>query len=125
MASWGEYKTIPGLLAGAALTTHQYKIVKYASTAGEVVLATSATSLIAGVLMNEPADGEAAEVAYQGLVKVYMSTNISAGERLGVNGSGYAVELGSTAGYTVVGAAVEANSTSGNIKRAILSINEI
>lgn len=124
MASWGEYRTIPGLLAGADLSTSQYKLVKYASTAGEVIIATSATSRIAGVLMNEPKDGEAAEVAYQGVVKVFVAASISAGQRLGVNSSAQARPLQTTAGYTVVGAAVDANTTAGNIKRAILSIGE-
>jgi hypothetical protein len=124
MASWSNYRTIPGLLAGANLSSSQYKIVKFASTAGEVVAATSATSLIAGVLMNEPADGEIAEVAYQGIAKVYMTTSISAGERLGVNSSAYAASLGGTAGYTVLGMAIEGNGTSGNIKRVALSIGE-
>lgn len=124
MASFGKYKTIPGLLAGADLSSSQFKTVKFASTAGEVVAATSETSLIAGVLMNEPADGEAAEVACEGTVKVYMSSSISAGERLGVNSSAYAVQLGGTAGYTVLGMAIEASSTSGNIKRALISIGE-
>ena len=124
MATWSDYNTIPGLLAGADLSSSQYSIVKAASTAGEVVAATSSTSTILGVLMNEPADGEAAEVAYSGLVKVLMTTNISAGERLGVNSSAYACSLGGTAGYTVLGVAVEASSTSGNIKRAIISLGE-
>lgn len=124
MAISGNYNTIPGLLAGANLSSSQFKVVKYASTAGEVVAATSATSLIAGVLMNEPADGEIAEVACAGVAKVLMTADISAGERLGINSSGYATSLLGTAGYSVLGVAGAASSTSGNIKTVIISLGE-
>jgi len=124
MSSFGKYETIPGLLAGENLSASQYKVVKFASTAGEVIAASSETSLIAGVLMNEPADCEVAEIACEGVVKVYMTASISAGERLGINSSAYATSLGGTAGYTVLGIAIEGNGTSGNIKRALVSIGE-
>lgn len=124
MAISGSYTTIPGLLAGANLSSSQYKIVKFASTAGEVVAATSTTSVIAGVLMNEPADGDIAEVACAGVAKVLMTASVTKGYRVGVNSSGYATNLGSTAGYSVLGVAVEGSGTSGNIKTVVISLGE-
>ena len=124
MSISGSYTTIPGLLAGANLATSQYKVVKFASTAGEVVAATTVTSAIAGVLMNEPADGDMAEVACAGVAKVLMTASVTKGYRVGVNTSAYATNLGSTAGYSVLGVAAEGSGTSGNIKTVIISLGE-
>ena len=41
MANHGQIISVPGLLAGADLSAYQYRPVKLASTAGEVVAATA------------------------------------------------------------------------------------
>ena len=86
---YGEGMTIPGLLAGADLSSNQYYPVKFASTAGEVVKATAATDAFAGVLQNDPVDGDAASVIGLGAATVRAGTStITYGSKLTANSSG-------------------------------------
>lgn len=121
MAFTSNYSTIPGLLAGANLSSSQYKVVKLASTAGEVVLAgTSVLTTAAGVLMNDPADGEAALVAYAGVAKVIAGTSaITAGAPLGVNTTSQVVNT-TTDNASIIGRALTAASASGDYIEVLL-----
>ena len=56
---------IQAFAAGADLTTHQYKLVKFGADNNSVVLCGNAEKPL-GVLMNAPNTGELAEVAVQG-----------------------------------------------------------
>jgi hypothetical protein len=67
---------IQAFKAGADLTTHQYKLVKYDTTNDSVVLCGNAEKPL-GVLMNAPFTGEIAEVAVQGGAKVKIATTMS------------------------------------------------
>lgn len=88
MAFTDNYRTIPGLVAGADLRTAQFKAVKLASTAGQVVLAATSVLTQGFLLQNAPNTGEAAEVAFAGIAKGLAGTStISIGESLGVNTS--------------------------------------
>jgi hypothetical protein len=68
---------IQAFTAGADLSTHQYKLVKFDSTNNSVILCGNAEKPI-GVLMNAPASGDLAEVALQGGAKVKIGTTMSA-----------------------------------------------
>ena len=67
---------IQAFTAGADLSTHQYKLVKFDSTNNSVILCGNAEKPI-GVLMNAPASGDLAEVALQGGAKVKIGTTMS------------------------------------------------
>jgi hypothetical protein len=107
--------TIPGLLAGADLSAAQFRVVKLASTAGEVVLATANTDNAVGILQNNPTAGEAAEVAYLGISKAIASADVTAGEFVTANSTGQVTNINSTAGSTIVGQALEASAVAGSI----------
>jgi hypothetical protein len=118
MTTYGDYVTIPGLLAGANLSASQYMPVKLASTAGEVVRATATTDVIIGVLQNDPADGEAAEVAVLGVCKAYTGTsNVAIGEFLSANSTGC---IDAAAG-NLNGTFIDACTAKGDIIRVLLS----
>ena len=89
MTSYGEYLDCPGLKAGAALTAKQFHAVKMATTDGEVVAAAAVTDRPIGVLMNDPADGEPAQIAGPGVsMAVAATSTISAGDALAWNTTG-------------------------------------
>ena len=67
---------IQAFAAGADLTTHQYKLVKFDATNNAVVLCGNAEKPL-GVLMNNPNNGELAEVAVQGGAKVKIASTMS------------------------------------------------
>jgi hypothetical protein len=113
-----DYVGLPGFLAGANLSASQYMPVKLASTAGEVVRATATTDVIIGVLQNDPADGEPAVVAVEGVCKAYTGTsNIAIGEFLSANSTGC---LDSTAG-NLNGVFLDACTAKGDIIRVLLT----
>lgn len=110
MTSYGEYIDIPGLLAGAALTAEQYQAVKLASTANEVVACTAVTDRPIGILQNDPADGEAAQILGLGVsLAVAATSTISAGDALAWNSTGVVT-------YTtaIFARAIEAPAASGD-----------
>jgi hypothetical protein len=67
---------IQAFTAGADLSTHQYKLVKFDATNNSVILCGNAEKPM-GVLMNNPASGELAEVAVQGGAKVKIGSTMS------------------------------------------------
>ena len=124
MAFNTEYLTIPGLKANSTgLATSQYKIVKLASTAGQVVL--NGTSLFAGnvvgVLMNAPAGNEEAEVAVSGVVKLIVATStIAVGDVIGCNTTSLGVDGGTTDNGSRLGKAIEASAAANDIISVLL-----
>lgn len=121
MAHYGDNQIkLTGLTATSSLAAKQYHLVKFASTAGQVKVASSATSNLVGVLQNDPAAGEAAEVAIFGESKVVAAASISVGDKLVSNSTGQA-KTSSTIGAVVIGYAKTASSTAGNIITVILS----
>jgi hypothetical protein len=65
-------------LAGADLSSHQYKLVKFDTTNNAVVLCGNAEKPM-GILMNAPKSGELAEVAIAGGFKVKVASNATLG----------------------------------------------
>lgn len=92
MAFSGQIISIPGFLAGADLSSYQYRPVKLASTAGEVVAATAVTDVVLGILQNDPEDGQAAHVAGPGSITIAVAGTsvLAAGAFLTCNSTGLA-----------------------------------
>ena len=74
-------------LAGADLSSHQYKLVKFDTTNDSVVLCGNAEKPM-GILMNAPKSGEVAEVAVAGGFKVKVASNATLGGSVASGASG-------------------------------------
>ena len=123
MATTREFNNqITGFLAGADLSSSQYKPVKLASTAGEVVAATAADKAAISIIQNDPADGEAALLPGPGdIAKAVAGANdIAAGEWVVANSSGV-VDV--TTGF-VIGIALEGSSAVGDYIRVLIQPGE-
>jgi hypothetical protein len=116
----GDHFTLVGLVASGDLSAKQYLNVKYASTAGAVVLVTATTNTNwAGVLLNDPTDGQPANVARMGLVPAIAATAITRGARVGFNSTG---QMKMSLAITV-GEAHEAAANLGDIFMVFLDTN--
>lgn len=90
MAYEGEQIRIPGLKAGADLSTHLYKFVKL-NADNQVIICAAATDIPIGVLQNKPdASGKAAEVCCIGVTKVNSDAALTAGNLIGTAADGQA-----------------------------------
>lgn len=123
MAFSTNYRTLPGLVAGADLSAKQFHIVKLASTAGQVVL--NGTSVFAanfcGILMNKPYTGEEAEVAIDGVCKMIVATStIVAGDGIGCNTTSKGTDAGTTDNGPRVAKAIEASAAANDIITVML-----
>ena len=118
-----DYKSIPGMLAGANLSTSQYKVVMFASTAGEVVVADGPDNgMIAGLLQNDPADGEAADVAYSGIaLGICESTAITFGNVVASNATAE-LQIVPNDEARSIGNALETSSAVGDIIKVMVSL---
>lgn len=99
---------IQAMKAGADLSTHQYKLVKFGASADLCVLAGNDEEAI-GVLMNAPKAGEVAEVAIGGGALVKIASTVALGASVGSGASG----VGKTAAATraAIGKAMDAGVT--------------
>ena len=123
MAFSTDYRTLPGLVAGADLSAKQFHIVKLASTAGQVVL--NGTSVFSanfcGILMNKPASGEEAEVAIDGVCKMIVATStIVAGDGIGCNTTSKGTDAGTTDNGPRIAKAIEASAAANDIITVML-----
>lgn len=91
-------------IAGEDLSSSQFKFVTLESD-GEVDLADAAGENAIGVLINDPAAGEAATVVVSGKVMVTSGGTIAAGAQIQTDASGDA--LTAAAGDVVLGYALE------------------
>lgn len=119
MATFGEYWSIPGLSAASTLASSQYYVVQLCSTAGQVKLATSGTSVVIGIVQNDPGAGEAADVAFLGIAKAACEASTTIGAYLKASSTGR-VKITTTDTDIVIGRALEAYSTAGGIIRVAL-----
>ena len=92
-------------IAGEDLSSAQFKFVTLESD-GQIDLADAAGENAIGVLLNDPAAGEAATVAISGKVMVTSGGTIAAGAQVQTDASGDA--LTAAAGDVVLGYALEA-----------------
>ncbi|MCP3979695.1 MAG: DUF2190 family protein [bacterium] len=70
------------LTAGADLSAKQYHAVQIDPTGYDVVLPADATEVVAGILQNAPASGEAATVLSHGPSSAVAGGSVSRGDRL-------------------------------------------
>jgi hypothetical protein len=103
------------LLAGADLSAYQFRPVKLASTAGEVVAATAVTDIVIGILQNDPTDGQAASIAGVGSITLAKAGTsvLTAGAMLTVNSTG--LRPTTTDNTAVCGRAITAASAAGDL----------
>lgn len=78
------------LVAGADLSSDQYKFVKM-NTSGQAILVAALTDRPIGVLQNAPKSGEEAEVTVIGGTKVKAGGSVNEGTVLGTSAAGLAV----------------------------------
>lgn len=98
------------MIAGADLSAKQWTFVKMNTTDRTVVSAGDGEAAF-GVLINDPASGEAATVVTHGRVIVEVGTGgLTAGDDVGVDANGEAVTADTTANDIIVGKAVESAS---------------
>jgi len=121
MAYTLNYGTLPGLTAGADLSSNQFQIGKLASTAGKVVLAgaintTTPATVFIGVIMNAPASGEEVEFAISGVAKVIVATStIAIGDGIGSNSTSKGTDAGTTDNTHRLGRALVASAAPNDI----------
>lgn len=115
-----DIRYYPGLTAGVSLASAQYKVVKWASTTNAVISAAATTDIAVGILQNNPAAGEAALVAYDGIcVAIAGANNIAAGNNLGFNTTGQ-VAAHTTETRQSIGRALDASTAVGDYIRVAL-----
>ena len=121
MAITQEYGTIPFVVATGDLSSYQYYVVKAGSTAGTVKVAgTAASDAILGVLQNDPASGEPAEVAAWGVAKAIAAASVTYGCKLTTNSTGQ-VAATTTDKDEIVAIALEASAAAGDIITVLLT----
>ena len=99
-----------GFVAAADYSAKQYHIVKLGTNDNEVTLATAATDVLLGTLMNTPTAGDTAEVQLRGkggTAKVKLGGTVAKGDRLTTDGNSKAIAT-TTAGNQVLGIALYA-----------------
>lgn len=124
MSHYGNINSLGGLVAGSTFAAGQYKVVKFASTAGAVVPVTATTDLAIGIIQNDPTTGQEASVAGPGSIATALAgaADIAAGELLGFNSSAQVVDH-TTDGRYMLCQALEASTAVGDeIKVSIIGL---
>jgi len=109
-----------GLVATGDLSAKQFQPVQLASTAGAVKVATAVTDKVIGILQNDPANGEPAEIVVMGHSKARMAASIAAGSLLTPNSTGY-LKAAASANDRVVGISLEASVGAGDIRPILVA----
>ena len=110
---------LSGVSASGDLSSYQYRAMYLASGSQVKLPDGSSSQLVIGVLHNEPADGEAAQVAYKSgdvtkLICAVTTCVIAVGNHVTADSSGYGVRE-TTTGCPYFARAMEATSGSGII----------
>jgi hypothetical protein len=105
---------ITGFTAQSTLAEKQFHAVVACSTAGKVKVGSASSDKILGILQNDPAAGEAAEIVGIGNSKAVMAAGVAFGDMLTVNSTGQLTTT-TTAGDRVVAIALEASGGAGYI----------
>ena len=120
--SYGNYITLPGMKASATLASKQYYIVKLSSTAGEVKVSASTLDQHIGIVQNDPAAGEPAEVAFVGVCLGVAGSAITLGDHLTSNKTGTLETVAATvAARPIVGRALNTVTTAGDLVTVALA----
>ena len=108
--------------AGADLSADQFKIVKL--SAGQVVLQSASNLLSTGVLQGNPsAQGQAADVAYAGQVKIIAGAAVSQDALVMSDTVGRAI-TGTGAGNLIIGQARHAAGAAGELLEVDLNMDQ-
>ena len=116
---------IPGfkftLVAGADLSSGQYRFVKL-NASGEAVLCAAVTDKPVGVLQNDPGLGEEAEVMATGITKLSADSAVAIGDEIGTSADGQGDTIVSGTDTTVykVGQALQAAGAAGVLFAALI-----
>jgi hypothetical protein len=129
MSAFGQYRTWFNVKANSTgLATKQFTWVKLASTAGQVVSAgvTNSTTALTlgpvGILMNAPAGGEEAEVAYDGIAKLKVATStIIIGDHIGSNSTSLGSEMARTDNTSFLAVAMQSSSAANDLIQVLLN----
>lgn len=121
MSFGGRYTTLPGFVAAASMAAQQYYVVRLASTAGQVAVgATAATDPLIGIVQNDPAAGEPAEVAVAGVCRAAAEASVGIGAKLTVSSTGRVLAT-TTDKDEIIGIACQASGAAGDIITVLLS----
>lgn len=118
--------TIPGFtftrVAGADLSSDQYKYVKL-STTDTVILCAAATDVPVGILQNAPTSGQEATIMVTGISKVNSDAALSIGNLIGTSADGQAdaKTAGTDTTQYVVGVVLEASGAAGELATATVN----
>ena len=129
MANFGQYRTWFNVKANSTgLASKQFTFVKMASTAGQVVscgvlnTTTALTLGPVGILMNAPAGLEEAEVAYDGIAKLKVSTStLIIGDHIGINSTALGNEAARTDNTAFVAVAMQASAAANDLIQVLLN----
>ena len=126
-----EYMALTGVVAGESLTGSQYRAVKLSTAADRTVLAITNANAERpiGILQNDPASGEAADVAFIGVVKAEYGGTVTRGDKLACNNSGQLITDVEVVAQTAtdlhhIAVALESGS-SGDIRQVLLTPPEM
>lgn len=112
---------LTGFLANSTgLASSQYKIVQLESTAGLIKVGTSSTSLIVGVLANDAGANEEALIQVGGISRCLAEASVTAGSFVTCSSTGRA-KTTTSAGDRILGMALDASSSAGDLIRVLLS----
>ena len=103
-------------LAGADLSSAQHTFVKYDAN-GDVVQCDTQGEQAVGVLRDDPGSGEPASVGRAGTLKVVAGEAVTAGNLVGTDASGQALDGSLTTGDIFLGVALDDASGAGEVIR--------
>jgi len=110
-------------IASESLASAKYHIVQLDASAG-IEIGEGNTDLLVGVLQNKPADGLPAIYRFQGTTKLVAGGVISIGDWITAKSDGRGLTT-TTDGDVVIGRALEAAATDGDIIEVQLSIQHL
>lgn len=112
---------VPGLLAASSMASNQWKVVKFASTAGQFTLVNATTDLAIGILEDTPAAGQPGLICAQGVTKAIAGVNdLAVSEVLGYNTTAQVADH-TTDNRRSLGIALEASTAVGDIVKVLLT----
>lgn len=125
--TYGQYLTAPGLKAGSgSLASYQYYVVRAGSTAGTIAVAvTAATDPIIGILQNDPAAGEAAEVAVSGVCWALAEASVAPGDVLTCSSTGRVKTTTTNLDQAVGKSLCNASTSAGDLIPIIVSLFQV
>lgn len=109
--------------AGEDLSAKQYHFVELNTTSGKVEVCDALTDIPLGVLQNDPADGEMAEIMVIGISKIVGDADLAIGDLIGPSADGQADArtIGTDTTHYVVGRVIEENTAAGGYVTATVN----